>query len=62
MVTEALMLIRLFPFDPSIDTSLGHRNLVLVYVVVWCLHLAYLCYAVLQWKALGKRTGKTIPR
>ncbi len=58
MVTKALILVRLFPFDPSIDTPLGHRNLVLVYSAVWGLHLAYLLYALLQWKALTRDSNK----
>ena len=58
MVTNALLMVRLFPFDPAIDTSLGHRNLLLVYCAVWGLHLAYLLYAVAQWKALkGERAS-----
>jgi hypothetical protein len=33
------------PYDPSIDTPLGHRNLVLIYCVVWLVQLAYATYA-----------------
>lgn len=58
MVAKILVLAGLFPFDPSIDTPLGHRNLILVYVAVWGLHLAYLLYALLQWKALSQRSSK----
>ncbi|HEY0163208.1 MAG TPA: hypothetical protein VGB69_11060 [Edaphobacter sp.] len=37
------------PYDPAIDTPLGHRNLVLIYGVVWLLQLAYGAYALRRW-------------
>jgi hypothetical protein len=43
----------LFPFDPTIDTSLGHRHLILAYCVVGAVQLSYLCYLLRQWKSAG---------
>jgi len=40
---------QIVPFDPSIDTSLGHRNLVLIYVIVWLTQLMYGAYAIRLW-------------
>lgn len=54
MVTEALVLVRFFPYDAAIDTALGHRNLILVYCAVWGLHLSYVLYAVGQWRKLSR--------
>jgi hypothetical protein len=34
--------------------SLSHRHLVLAYAVTWVIHLGYLAYVVLKWKAAGK--------
>ena len=59
MAHSALVLMRFFPFDPSIDTLIGHRNLVLVYLVVWALHLAYAVYAVRQWTATTRQDAGT---
>ncbi len=44
----------LIPYDPSIDTPLGHRNLVLIYCVVWLIQLAYGTYAIRRWIATRK--------
>jgi hypothetical protein len=41
----------LFPFDPSIDTSLGHRHLILAYCVVGAVQVSYFCYLLRQWKS-----------
>jgi hypothetical protein len=42
-----------FPFDPTIDTSLGHRHLILAYCVVGAVQVSYLCYLLRQWKSAG---------
>ncbi|MEG9438048.1 hypothetical protein JAO29_18025 [Edaphobacter sp. HDX4] len=44
----------IIPFDPAIDTPLGHRNLVLIYSVVWLAQLAYGAYTVRRWIKSGK--------
>lgn len=44
----------IMPFDPSIDTPLGHRNLVLIYIVVGLVQLAYAAYALHTWRASGR--------
>ena len=49
-----------FPFDPTTDTSLGHRHLVLAYGVVWGVQLCYLAYLLRQWKSAA--TGSSGPR
>lgn len=45
----------LIPYDPLIDTPLGHRNLVLIYCVVWLLQLGYGVYATRRWIVSRKR-------
>jgi steroid 5-alpha reductase family enzyme len=42
------------PFDASIDTGLGHRNLVIIYVVVWAVQMAYAAYAVHCWRVSNR--------
>jgi|GEM_PF-6414864 len=46
------------PFDPAIDTPLGHRNLVLIYVVVGLVQLAYASYAIHAWRRSGQRKDR----
>ena len=31
----------LFPYDPAIDTRMGHRNLILIYLIVWGVQTGY---------------------
>jgi hypothetical protein len=38
--------------------SLPHRHLVLAYAVTWVIHLGYLAYVVVKWKAAGKARGE----
>ncbi len=45
-MSNVLLVAAVVPFDPLIDTRLGHRNLVLIYIIVWVLQLAYAIYAV----------------
>lgn len=46
--------IRLFPYDPKIDSALAHSHLVLAYCVVWGVHLGYLGYIALKRRAASK--------
>ncbi len=38
----------LFPFDPSIDSALEHRHLILAYLTVLSVQIGYLAYLVRQ--------------
>jgi hypothetical protein len=42
------------PFDPRIDTALGHRNLIAIYIVVGVVQVAYAVYALRAWRASGR--------
>ncbi len=46
------------PFNPSIDTPLGYRNLVLIYIVVGLVQLAYAAYALHKWRVSGRPNAK----
>lgn len=48
------VLASIVPFDPSIDTPLGHRNLVLIYGVTALAQLAYAGYAFHAWRMSGR--------
>ena len=48
-----------FPFDSTIDTSLGHRHLILAYCVVGVVQVSYLCYLLRQWKFAGAKDSET---
>jgi len=45
----------LIPYDPAIDTPLGHRNLVLIYCAVWFVQLAYGVYAIRRWLSSSRK-------
>ncbi len=49
-----ILLNPLFPFDPTIDSGLGHRHLILAYCVVWAVQLGYICYLFRQWKSVSR--------
>jgi hypothetical protein len=49
-----ILLDPLFPFDPTIDSGLGHRHLILAYSVVWAVQLGYICYLFRQWKSASR--------
>jgi hypothetical protein len=53
-----LLLIRFFPFDPSIDVPLTRIHLPLIYLLTWGLHLVYVSYIVGKWRALRKSTSQ----
>ena len=50
-----LLLIRFFPFDPSIDVPLERIHLPLIYCLTWGFHLTYVAYIVFQWRSLKKK-------
>lgn len=37
---------------------LFHRHLILAYSVTWAIHLCYLSYVLVKWKAAGKTQSK----
>ncbi|QHN04804.1 hypothetical protein FTO74_16640 [Granulicella sp. WH15] len=45
----------IFPFDPAIDTPLGHRNLVLIYDLTWGLQFGYAVYAIYTWRVASRQ-------
>ena len=46
---------KIFPYDPTIDTPLGHRNLILIYALTWCLQFSYAGYTVYTWRKASRR-------
>jgi hypothetical protein len=54
-MSSLLTIMMVFPFDPSIDTPLGHRNLISIYVVVWLVQMGYGAYALHTWRKSGRR-------
>ncbi len=54
-----MTLLNVFPYDPAIDSVLEHRHLVLAYVLVLIVQIAYLCYLMRQWKITGKAAPST---
>ena len=44
----------LFPYDPAIDTPMGHRNLILIYLIVWGVQTGYAVYALAKWRVAVK--------
>ena len=46
---------KIFPYDPTIDTPLGHRNLVLIYALTWSLQFGYAAYAVYTWRKANRQ-------
>jgi hypothetical protein len=57
-MTSLLMMIRIFPYDPSIDVPLTKIHLPLIYCLTWALHLVYVSYIVGKWRALRKSTSQ----
>jgi hypothetical protein len=47
-------MVRFFPFDPAIDSPMGHRHLILVYCLIWAAHVGYLVYVIRKWIAVRK--------
>jgi hypothetical protein len=55
MFNSSMGLASIFPFDPQMDTPLGHRNLVALYVIVWTAQFGYAMYAVNKYRAATKK-------
>lgn len=53
-----LLAFRFFPFDPAIDSALGHRHLILVYCLIWLAHAAYAAYVVRKWMSVGREESR----
>ncbi len=47
---------KIFPYDPTIDTPLGHRNLVLIYILTWGLQFGYAAYTLYTWRIANRQT------
>ena len=47
----------IFPYDPAIDSPLGHRNLILIYLFVWGGQFAYGAYVVYKWRKISRSGG-----
>jgi hypothetical protein len=41
----------IFPYDPKIDSVMGHQHLVIAYCLTWFVHLCYLGYVSRKWYA-----------
>jgi hypothetical protein len=54
-MTSLLLLVRFFPYDPSIDVPLERIHLPLIYCLTWGVHLTYLAYIAAKWKSLRKK-------
>lgn len=50
----SLLAFRFFPFDPAIDSAMGHRHLIAVYCVIWLAHAAYATYVVKKWMSIRR--------
>lgn len=44
----------IFPYNPAIDSPLGHRNLILIYLFVWGGQFAYGAYVVYKWRKISR--------
>jgi len=51
--------VRFFPYDPTIDSLLGHRHLILVYCLIWLAHLAYLAFVVGKWISVRREESES---
>jgi hypothetical protein len=54
-MTSLLLLVRFFPFDPSIDVPLERIHLPLIYCLTWGFHLTYVAYIAAKWRSLKKK-------
>jgi hypothetical protein len=54
MAKLLLFIASLFPYDPAIDSPMGHRHLVMIYCFVLGGHLAYVAYIAYKRWSLGK--------
>jgi hypothetical protein len=44
----------IFPYDPKIDSVMGHQHLIITYSLVWSVQLCYLLYVLRKWHTAGK--------
>ena len=67
MASLLITLAPLFPYDPALDEPRGHLHLILIYAVVWIVHLGYVGFIAWKWRLLikeravmahAKRTGQ----
>ena len=54
-MTSFLLLIRFFPYDPSIDVPLTKTHLPLIYCLTWAFHLSYVTYIIFKLMSLKRR-------
>jgi len=54
----SLLAFRFFPYDPAIDSPLGHRHLILVYCLIWLVHAAYAAYVVRKWMTVRREESR----
>lgn len=50
--------VSIFPYDPNIDSVMGHHHLMMAYSLTWVVHLCYLLYVSKKWhsaRSLGDR-------
>ncbi len=52
--TYSALAAAIFPYDPKIDSLLGHRHLVMAYALTWLVQLCYLFYVARKWYSAGK--------
>jgi hypothetical protein len=43
-----------FPYDPAIDSVMGHRHLIMAYCLVWSVQLCYLLFVLRKWYSANK--------
>ena len=53
-----LLAFRFFPYDPAIDSALGHRHLIAVYCIIWLAHAAYATYVVSKWISVRREESQ----
>jgi hypothetical protein len=44
----------IFPYDPKIDSLMGHQHLIMAYCLVWSVQLCYLLYVLRKWYSAAK--------
>jgi hypothetical protein len=58
MLSVVASIAQVFPYDPAIDTPLGHRNLILIYGIVWIGQISYAAYALYKWRAARRNSNR----
>lgn len=54
--------VRFFPYDPAIDSKLGHRHLILVYCLIWLAHAIYAAYVLGKWISVRREETRGASR